>query len=51
MYVCVYVCWGGGGGDNEKLCALEPLLLLKRFLPEADLEPRTTRSTGQCLIH
>ena len=30
---------------------MEPLLRLKRSLPQAGLEPRTTRSAGQCLTH
>ena len=29
-------------GDNERLCAMEPGLRLKRFSPQAGLEPGTT---------
>ena len=34
---------------NERLCAMEPRLHLERFLPQAGLEPKTTRSVGQHL--
>ena len=35
--------------DNERLCVMEPHLWFERFLPPVDLEPRTARSTGDCL--
>ena len=38
-------------GDNERLCAIEPHLQLKRFSPEARLETGTARSAGQHLTH
>ena len=31
-------------GDNERLCAMEPCLWLERFLPQAGLKRKTTRS-------
>ena len=33
--------------DNERLCAMEPLLRSERFPPQARLEPGTGRSKGQ----
>ena len=38
-------------GDNERLCSMEPRLLLKRALSQARLEPGTARSAGQRLSH
>ena len=35
-------------GDNESLCAMDPRLCLKRFLPGAYLEPATARPAYQC---
>ena len=37
--------------DNERLCALERCLQLKRSLPQAELESRTARSVGQGLTY
>ena len=38
-------------GDNERLCATEPSLGLKRSLTQAGLKPGTARSVGQCLTY
>ena len=35
--------------DNERLCATEPRLWLKRSQPQARLKPGTARSVGKCL--
>ena len=43
----ILVISGRWVGDNEKLCAMEPLLGLKRFPPPGGLKPGTTRSVGQ----
>ena len=37
-------------GDNERLCAMEPCLHIKRFLP-LGIKLGTARSAGQPLIH
>ena len=37
--------------DNERLCAVEPRLRLKRSSPQAGLELTTARSVGQRLTH
>ena len=37
--------------DNERLCAMEPRLRLKRFPPPAGLESETARSAGQRLTY
>ena len=36
---------------NERLCAMEPVLPLKRAFPQAGLELTPDRSVGQCLTH
>ena len=38
-------------GDNERLCAMESLLRLKRPPPQEGLEPGTARSVGQRLTY
>ena len=51
LFNCISViseCWVG---DNERLCAMEPHLRLKRSQPQMGLEPGTARSTGHCLTH
>ena len=37
--------------DNERLCAVEPCLQLRRICLEAGLELGTVRSVGQSLTH
>ena len=37
--------------DNERLCALEPRLPLKRSTPQARLEPVAAESVGQRLTY
>ena len=37
--------------DNERLCAIEPCLQLKRSPPLVGLKPETTRSVGQRLTN
>ena len=39
------------GDNNERLCAVEPCLRLKRSLPQAGLKLTTSRSAGQRLTH
>ena len=34
-------------GNNERLCAMEPRLRLKKFLPQAGLKPGTAKSADQ----
>ena len=36
-------------GDDERLCAMEYHLWLKRFLPSVELEPKFLRLAGQVL--
>ena len=36
-------------GDDERLCAMEHHLWLKRFLPSVELEPKFLRLAGQVL--
>ena len=38
-------------GNNERLCAIKPILRLKWFLSQAGLELRTARSAGQCITY
>ena len=45
----ISVISGRWAGDNESLCAMGPLLRLKRSLSQADLESRPARSVSQCL--
>ncbi|MEW8486024.1 MAG: hypothetical protein AB2705_12670, partial [Candidatus Thiodiazotropha sp.] len=37
--------------DNERLCAMESCLGLKRFLPPVGLKPGSARSAGQCFTY
>ena len=46
LFNSISVIQGQCAGDNERLCAVDPILLLKRSLPQAGLKPRTTRSVG-----
>ena len=46
-----YVISGPWVDDNEKLCAMEPSLQLKRSLPQAGLEPGTASAVGQGLTY
>ena len=41
----------GRGGDNERLYRKESGLPLKRYPPQAELEPGTAVSVGQLLTH
>ena len=45
----ISVTAGRWKNDNERLCAMEPRLRLKRSPPRAELEPRTARLVGQRL--
>ena len=50
FYVLVHsisVISGRWLGNNERLCAMEPRLRLKKSLPQAELEPGTARSADQ----
>ena len=38
-------------GDNGKLCAMEPCLQLKRFLPQTGPKLETLKSAGQHLTY
>ena len=37
--------------DNERMCAIEPILRSERFPPQARLEPGIARSEGERLTH
>ena len=37
--------------DNERLCAMDPRLRLKKSPPRAGVEPETAISVGQRLTH
>ena len=47
LFKSVSVLSEGRMDDNERLCATEPRLRLKRSSPQAGLEPGTARSAGQ----
>ena len=49
LFNSISVISGRWAGDNERLCAMGPLLRLKRTLSQADLESRPARSVGQFL--
>ena len=42
----ISVISGQRAGDNERLCAMEPHLQMRRSPPQVELEPGTTRSVG-----
>ena len=42
---------GRRADDNERMCAMEPNIRLKRSLPQVGLEPTTAGSVGQHLTH
>ena len=47
----ITVTSGRRADDNERLCAMEPRLRLKRPLPQAGLELAIARSVGNRLTH
>ena len=51
LFNSISVISGQWIGDNERLCAMKPCLHLKRFSPQAEIEPGTTGSAGQCLTY
>ena len=51
LFNSVSVISGRWADDNERLCAMEPRLRLKRFPPQAGIEPGTARSVGQRFTH
>ena len=51
LFNSISVISGRWADDNERLCAMEPRLRLKRSSPQAGLELTTARSVGQRLTH
>ena len=51
IFNSISVISGRWSDDNERLCAMESRLRLKRSSPQAGLEPTTARSVGQSLTH
>ena len=51
LFNSISVISGQWADDNERLCAIEPHLELKRALPHAGLKLMTARSVGQRLTH
>ena len=51
LFNSISVISGQWVGDNERLCAVEPHLQLKRSLLHAGLESGTARLAGQCFAH
>ena len=51
LFNSISVISGRWADDNDRLCAMEPRLRLKRSSPRAGLELTTTRSVGQRLTH
>ena len=49
LFNSIPVISGRWADDNERLCAMEPCLRLKRSSPQAGLELTTARSVGQRL--
>ena len=49
LFNSISVISGQWAGDNERLCAMEPHLPLKRSSPQVRLEPGTARSVDQRL--
>ena len=47
----ISVISGQWAGDNDRLCATESCLPLKRSPPEVGLEPGTSKLAGQHLTH
>ena len=51
LFNSILVISGWRVGDNERLCAVELRLRLKRSSLQAELFPRTARSAGQRITH
>ena len=51
LFNSISVISGQRVGDNERLCTVEPLLWLKRFMSHVGLQPGTARSVGQRLTY
>ena len=51
LFNSISVISGRWADDNERLCAMEPCLRLKKSSPPADIELGTARSVGQRLTH
>ena len=51
LFNSISVISGQRVGDNESLCAMQPLLGLKRSVPEAGVEPGTARLGVKCLTY
>ena len=51
LFNTISVISGQWADDNERLCAVEPHLRLKRSSPQTGLELTTARSVGQRLTH
>ena len=51
LFNSISVIPGRGADDNDRLCAMELRLRLKRSSPRAGLELTTARSVGQRLTH
>ena len=49
LFNSISVIWGRWAGDNERLCAMEPRLRLKRSSPKVGLQFTTAWSVGQRL--
>ena len=51
LFKSISVISGRWADDNERLCAMEPPLRLKRSSPQAELELTAARSVSQRLTH
>ena len=51
LFNSISVISGRSADENERLCAMEPRLRVKRSSPQAGLELTTARSVGQRLTH
>ena len=51
LFNSISVKSGRRADDNERMCAMEPNIPLKRSLPQVGLKPMTARSVGQHLTH
>ena len=50
LFNSISVISGRRADENERLCAMEPRLRVKRSSPKAGLELTTARSVGQRLV-